>query len=102
MKRYFVNNRHKKVHITEWVNKKNSVIFCLHGLGGSSLTFIEVADKLKDEYRFVTCFVQLTNQIMFTITFIPIIKNSTIEDRTYIWYNRNILYEMMYMSLKFM
>ena len=51
MKRYFVNNRHKKVHITEWVNKKNSVIFCLHGLGGSSLTFIEVADKLKDEYR---------------------------------------------------
>ncbi len=39
---------------------------------------------------------------MFTITFIPVITNSTIEDRTYIWYNQNILYEMMYMSLKFM
>ncbi|MED0972788.1 alpha/beta hydrolase [Bacillus paramycoides] len=53
MKRYFIHNRNKKVHITEWGNKKNPVIFCLHGLGGSSLTFIEVADTLKDEYRFV-------------------------------------------------
>ncbi|EJQ00041.1 hypothetical protein IC3_00170 [Bacillus cereus VD142] len=87
MKRYFVNNRHKKVHITEWGNKKKPVIFCLHGLGGSSLIFIEVADKLKDEYRFVTCFVQLTNQMMFTIAFISAITNSTIDDRTYIWYN---------------
>ncbi|TNP16255.1 hypothetical protein FHY71_07125 [Bacillus tropicus] len=26
---------------------------------------------------------------------------STIENRTYIWYNRNILYETMYMSLTF-
>nr|WP_180235071.1 alpha/beta hydrolase [Bacillus cereus] len=57
----FVNHQNKKVHMTEWGNKKNPVIFCLHGLGGSSLTFIEMADKLKDEYRFVACFVQLTN-----------------------------------------
>ncbi|MCU5507182.1 hypothetical protein OCB09_28210, partial [Bacillus cereus] len=47
-------------------------------------------------------FIQLTRRKMFTITFIPVITNSTIEDRTYIWYNQNILYEMMYMSLKFM
>ncbi|QWG36429.1 alpha/beta hydrolase [Bacillus mycoides] len=82
--------------MTEWDNKKNPVIFCLHGLGGSSLTFIEVADKLKDEYRFVTCFVQLTNQMMFTIAFSPAITNFTIDNRTYIWYNRNILLETLY------
>lgn len=36
------------------------------------------------------------------IPFFPIIENSTIENRTYIWYNQNILYETMYMSLRFM
>ncbi|PGO65520.1 hypothetical protein CN980_23855 [Bacillus cereus] len=51
---------------------------------------------------------QLTTRKRFIITFIPIITiitiitNSTIENRTYIWYNRNILYETMYMSLRFM
>ena len=39
------------IHITEWGDKKKTVIFCLHGLGGSGLSFIEVADQLKDEYR---------------------------------------------------
>jgi pimeloyl-ACP methyl ester carboxylesterase len=42
------------VHITEWGNKKSPVIFCLHGLGGTGLTFIEVAEQLKDEYRFIS------------------------------------------------
>ncbi|PFB74651.1 hypothetical protein CN286_27210 [Bacillus anthracis] len=44
----------------------------------------------------------INNEKMFIITFIPIITNSTIENRTYIWYNRNILYETMYMSLRFL
>jgi hypothetical protein len=34
MNRYFVNNRNMNIHITEWGDKKNPVIFCLHGLGG--------------------------------------------------------------------
>lgn len=54
MNRYFINNRNIKIHITEWGDKKNPVIFCLHGLGGSGLTFIEVADQLKDEYRLIS------------------------------------------------
>ncbi|OPA11074.1 hypothetical protein BHL31_02145 [Bacillus cereus] len=53
-------------------------------------------------FYFFTESIQLTTRKRFIITFIPIITNSTIENRTYIWYNRNILYEMMYMSLRFM
>ncbi|PFD34314.1 hypothetical protein CN285_25740 [Bacillus cereus] len=46
-------------------------------------------------FYLVTCFMQLINKIMFTTTFISAIKNSTIDSRTYIWYNRNILLETM-------
>lgn len=53
-------------------------------------------------FYFFTGIIQLTTRKMFIITFIPIIMNSTIENRTYIWYNQNILYETMYMSLRFM
>ncbi|KAA6458499.1 hypothetical protein COK67_31615 [Bacillus cereus] len=53
-------------------------------------------------FYFFTESIQLTTRKRFIITFIPIITNSTIENRTYIWYNRNILYETMYMSLRFM
>ncbi|OOR56253.1 hypothetical protein BGP34_18840, partial [Bacillus mycoides] len=53
-------------------------------------------------FYFFTRVIRLTTRKMFIITFIPIIMNSTIENRTYIWYNRNIIYETMYMSLRFM
>lgn len=42
------------IHITEWGNKYKPVIFCLHGLGGTSLSFIEVAEQLKEEYRLIS------------------------------------------------
>ncbi|KOP78765.1 alpha/beta fold hydrolase [Cytobacillus solani] len=54
MKRYFVNHGEMKVFITEWGNKEKPIIFCLHGLSGTALTFIEIAEKLKDEYRFIS------------------------------------------------
>ncbi|MFD1737543.1 alpha/beta fold hydrolase [Bacillus salitolerans] len=54
MKRYFVSNGELKVHITEWGKERNPVIFCLHGLGGTSLSFIEVAELLKDEFRIIS------------------------------------------------
>lgn len=44
MKQYFIDNEKMRVHITEWGNENAPVIFCLHGLGGTSLTFIEVAE----------------------------------------------------------
>ncbi|HDR5270302.1 hypothetical protein ACQVTU_14050 [Bacillus cereus] len=45
MKRYYISNEKINVHITEWGNNDKPVIFCLHGLGSTSLSFIEVAVK---------------------------------------------------------
>lgn len=53
MKRYNINNERINVHITEWGNIDKPVIFCLHGLGSTSLSFIEIAENLKDNYRFI-------------------------------------------------
>lgn len=54
MKRYFINDGDIDVHITEWGNKRNPVIFCLHGLGSTGLSFIEIAEELKEEYWIVS------------------------------------------------
>lgn len=54
MKRYFINGGKINVHITEWGSSDKPVIFCLHGLGGTSLSFIEVAEQLKDEFRIIS------------------------------------------------
>jgi pimeloyl-ACP methyl ester carboxylesterase len=54
MKKYFINDGDMDIHITEWGNKRNPVIFCLHGLGSTALSFIEIAEELKEEYRFVS------------------------------------------------
>lgn len=39
------------MHVTEWGSENKSVIFCLHGLGSTSLSFIEIAEELKNDYR---------------------------------------------------
>ena len=54
MERYFINDGVINVHVTEWGNRTNPVIFCLHGLGCTSLSFIEIADQLKDEFRVIS------------------------------------------------
>ena len=54
MKRYYISNEKINVHITEWGNNEKPVIFCLHGLGSTSLSFIEIAEELKEEYRFIS------------------------------------------------
>ncbi|KFN03510.1 alpha/beta hydrolase family protein [Bacillus clarus] len=54
MKRYFINNEKINVHITDWGNKNKPVIFCLHGLGSTSLSFIEIAEQLKEDYRLIS------------------------------------------------
>ena len=47
LNRYFVNDGKIDVYVTEWGEKDKPIIFCLHGLGSTSLSFIEVAEKLK-------------------------------------------------------
>lgn len=54
MKRYYINNEKINAHITEWGNNEKPVIFCLHGVGSTSLSFIEIAEELKEEYRFIS------------------------------------------------
>jgi pimeloyl-ACP methyl ester carboxylesterase len=54
LKRYFVNDGEVNVRVTEWGGKNKPVIFCLHGLGSTSLSFIEIAEELKTEYRIVS------------------------------------------------
>ncbi|MGR9049546.1 alpha/beta fold hydrolase [Halobacillus faecis] len=54
MDRYFIKVRDKKVRVTEWGEKSHPVIFCLHGLGSTSLSFIEVAEALQNEYHVIS------------------------------------------------
>jgi pimeloyl-ACP methyl ester carboxylesterase len=51
LKRYFVNDGEINVYVTEWGSENKPVIFCLHGLGSTSLSFIEIAEELKKDYR---------------------------------------------------
>lgn len=54
MNRYFINDGEINVRITEWGNHNAPIIFCLHGLGSTSLSFIEIAEQLKDEFRIIS------------------------------------------------
>ncbi|MGM0845129.1 MAG: alpha/beta fold hydrolase [Bacillota bacterium] len=54
MKRYYIENGTMPVHITEWGSEHETVIFCLHGLGSTSLSFIDAAEELKEEYRIIS------------------------------------------------
>lgn len=51
MKQYFVNNESIKAQISEWGSKENPTIICIHGLGSTSLSFIELGELLSDKYH---------------------------------------------------
>lgn len=53
MERYFITVEDLAVRVTEWGRSEAPVIFCLHGLGSTSLSFIETAEAVKDEFRLV-------------------------------------------------
>jgi pimeloyl-ACP methyl ester carboxylesterase len=54
IKRYIIQNRHQHIHITEWGKQDLPVILCLHGLGSTGLSFIEIAHDLKEDYRIIS------------------------------------------------
>jgi pimeloyl-ACP methyl ester carboxylesterase len=54
LKRYYIQHRNLDIHITEWGDPSDAVIFCLHGLGSTSLSFTEVAEELKEDYRIIS------------------------------------------------
>ncbi len=51
MKQSFIDVQNTKVCINEWGDEDNPIIICLHGLGSTSLSFIEVAEMLKDRFH---------------------------------------------------
>lgn len=54
IKRYFIQKQLQRIRITEWGNPEKPVIFCLHGLGSTGLSFIEIAHDLKEDYRIIS------------------------------------------------
>ena len=54
MKEKYLNNEGIKTRIHVWGNVKNPTIICFHGLGSTSLSFIEVGYLLQNEYYIIS------------------------------------------------
>ena len=54
MKEIYIENESFKVRIHQWGNEENPTIICLHGLGSTSLSFIELAHLLKNKYHIIS------------------------------------------------
>lgn len=51
MKENFLDINGTKTRIYEWGSKERPTIICIHGLGGTSLSFLEVANLIKEKYH---------------------------------------------------
>jgi pimeloyl-ACP methyl ester carboxylesterase len=54
MKEIFINKDGIKARIHQWGSKENPTIICFHGLGSTSLSFIEVGHLLEDKYHIIS------------------------------------------------
>ncbi|PFR28563.1 alpha/beta hydrolase [Bacillus cereus] len=54
MNHFFVELNGYKVSVCEWGDKNNPQMICFHGLGSTKLSFIEIAERLKDRYHIVS------------------------------------------------
>lgn len=50
MNQKFFRNEHVNVRVCEWGNKENPTIICLHGLGSTNLSFLQIAEMLENDY----------------------------------------------------
>jgi pimeloyl-ACP methyl ester carboxylesterase len=41
------------VHLTEWGEMDKPVMLCLHGLGSTSFSFLDIAERMKDDFRII-------------------------------------------------
>jgi len=53
MKEVYIDKDGIEARIHEWGNEVNQTIICFHGLGSTSLSFIELGHLLKNEYHIV-------------------------------------------------
>ncbi|CUB45856.1 alpha/beta fold hydrolase [Bacillus cereus] len=54
MNHFFVEFGEYEASVCEWGDKSNPQIICFHGLGSTKLSFIEMAEFLKDKYHVVS------------------------------------------------
>ncbi len=54
MKEVYMNKEGIEARIHQWGNTRNPIIVCLHGLGSTSLSFIELGYLLKNEYHIIS------------------------------------------------
>lgn len=53
METYKIQVKGQNIRVTEWGKRVKPVIFCLHGLGSTRLSFIEIAESLLDDFRII-------------------------------------------------
>ncbi|MBS4536681.1 hypothetical protein GOQ29_13740 [Clostridium sp. D2Q-14] len=51
MKQHFLDNNNTKVRVCEWGRKENPTIICLHGLGSTNFSFLELGELLGNKYH---------------------------------------------------
>lgn len=54
MNQFFVEFGEDKARVCEWGEKSNPKIVCFHGMGSTCLSFIEIAENLKDRYHILS------------------------------------------------
>ncbi|GCD10543.1 alpha/beta fold hydrolase [Clostridium tagluense] len=54
MKEIYLNKEGVKARIHEWGNAQKPIIICFHGLGSTSLSFIELGHLLENEYHIIS------------------------------------------------
>lgn len=54
MKQLFINNGNLKVRVCEWGSNINPTIICIHGLGSSNLSFLELGELMSDTYHILS------------------------------------------------
>ncbi|OTW73306.1 alpha/beta hydrolase [Bacillus thuringiensis serovar roskildiensis] len=54
MNHFFVAFGEYEASVCEWGDKSNPQIICFHGLGSTKLSFIEIAELLKDKFHIVS------------------------------------------------
>jgi len=54
MNHFFVEFGEYEASVCEWGDKSNPQIICFHGLGSTKLSFIEIAELLKDKFHIVS------------------------------------------------
>ncbi|MGO1372399.1 MAG: alpha/beta hydrolase [Senegalia sp. (in: firmicutes)] len=51
MNQFFINQENVCARVCEWGSKDNPTIICIHGLGSTNLSFLEVGELLSDKYH---------------------------------------------------